>query len=107
MSSSAKSSIDRPVANLRENRVVKNVEESDNRSMITGSARVVQVELSTDRNFKMIADVGHSGCRQKGWEGLTGWSGNQLVVVDLVKNEKIAKGPFQADILYIVAQVQE
>src|SRR5271156_5249662 len=75
--------------------------------MIAGDARVVQRELSTDGNLEMIADVSDPGCRQEGRKGLTGRSGNQLVVVDFIEEKEISKGPLQADILDVVAQVHE
>src|SRR5216684_3870017 len=103
----AESSIYRPIANLGEYRIVKNVEEADDRGVRTGYARVVERELGADSHLKIMADVSNTWSRQYGGKGRAGRSRDQLVVVDLIEQKQVTKRRLQSDVLDIVAQVQE
>src|ERR1700757_164341 len=104
MPSSGESSIDRPVARLREYRIVKDIEQADYCGVRAGSARVVERELCAESQLKVITDIGNTGGRQYGRERLTGRPGDQLVVVELIKQKQVSKRRFQSDVLDIVAE---
>src|SRR5580704_19152812 len=105
MSSFAESSIDSPVAPLRKKRIVKNIEQSDYRGVIRGHRRIVQRELRADAQFVMIADVRDAGCRHDCRKGLARGSSDQLIVVEFTEHEEVSKGPFESNVLDVVAQV--
>src|ERR1700740_502785 len=107
MPSSGESSIDRPVAELWEYRVVKDIEEADDCGVCAGSARIAEGKLRAESQLKVIADIGNTGGRQNGGERLTGRAGDQLVVVKLIKQKQVLKRRFQSDVLDIVAQVRK
>src|ERR1700730_11999221 len=107
VSSSAETSIDRPVAEVRDYRIVKDVEEADDRGVCAGSARGVERELGADSHLKVIADVSDTWSRQYGGKGRAGRSRDQLVVVDLIEQKQVTKRRLQSDVLDIIAQVRE
>src|ERR1700740_1775814 len=107
MSSSGEASIDRPVAELRKYRVVKDIEEADDCGVRARPARGVERELCAESQLKVIADIGNTGGRQYGGEGLTGRPRDQLVVVELIEEKQVSKRLLQSDILDVVAQVRK
>src|SRR6266851_5253858 len=100
-------SINRPVAEVRDYRIIKDVEEADDRSVCAGSARGVERELGAESHLEVIADVSNTWSRQYGGKGRAGRSCDQLVVVDLIEQKQVTKRRLQSDVLDIVAQVQE
>src|ERR1700689_1377090 len=63
-------SVQLPVA-LRKYRIPKNIQEPEDRCMITGYARLVERELGADAEFEPVADVCDSGRHQDRRESLT------------------------------------
>src|SRR6266852_8389975 len=100
-------SINRPVAEVRDYRIIKDVEEADDRSVCAGSARRVERELGADSHLEVIADVSNTWSRQYGGKGRAGRSCDQLVVVDLIEQKQVTKRRLQSDVLDIIAQVRE
>src|SRR6266436_6475665 len=88
-------SINRPVAEVRDYRIIKDVEEADDRS------------VCADSHLEVIADVSNTWSRQYGGKGRAGRSCDQLVVVDLIEQKQVTKRRLQTDVLDIIAQVRE
>src|SRR5260370_31587818 len=99
--------INRPVAEVRDYRIIKDVEEADDRSVCAGSARGVERELGADSHLEVIADVSNTWSRQYGGKGRAGRSRDQLVVVDLIEQKHVTKRRLRSNVLDIFAQVLE
>src|SRR5260370_37255975 len=95
--------INRPVAEVRDYRIIKDVEEADDRSVCAGSARRVERELGADSHLEVIADVSNTWSRQYGGKGRAGRPCDQLVVGDLIEQKQGTKRRLQSNILDIIA----